>query len=76
MLNTTILIIALALGIFILAYTFTIFFPLFGIIRGGWKIMKMKALKGEAPVIVNFNRGLGFTMADGGEKKEKKENKK
>lgn len=72
MLTTTVIVAGAVLGILALAYVFTILFPLFGIVRGGYKILKVKQAEkklGKEEVIA-FHRRLGFTMADGGEKKE------
>lgn len=55
------------------ALTFVVIFPLLGVLVGGFKILLARARYGHAwEGTLNFHKRLGFTMADGGEKKEKR----
>ncbi|MCX7856749.1 MAG: hypothetical protein N2513_02020 [Deltaproteobacteria bacterium] len=72
MLTTMVLITALIVGVLALAYVVTVVFPLFGILRGGYRVFKIKQAEKKLgkEELIAFHRKLGFTMADGGEKKK------
>jgi hypothetical protein len=76
MLNTTMVVIGVAFGIVLIGYLFTIAIPLLSIVRGGYKVIKIKWAERKLgkEELIAFHKKLGFTMADGGERK--KEEKK
>ncbi|MCS7280216.1 MAG: hypothetical protein NZ583_01105 [Desulfobacterota bacterium] len=74
---STMVILGFAVLVLAVAYVFIVGIPLFGIIKGGIKILRERHLArrvGKEEVIV-FDRRLGFTMADGGEKKKDEKEK-
>jgi large-conductance mechanosensitive channel len=56
----------------VIGLVFVVAFPLLGMLTGGVKILLARKRYGTGwEGAFHFDRRLGFTMADGGEKKEK-----
>lgn len=70
MLNEAIVIIGLALGILLIAYALVVLLPAYGIIKGGLRLLAKEDKEDLTTIVAHFDEKLGFTMADGGEKKE------
>jgi hypothetical protein len=67
-----IILIVLFLALTGLAYTFVVLFPLLGMILGLAKVHAKEQKKWEhvKEDLLNYEEGLGFTMADGGEQRD------
>lgn len=64
-----ILVTLMAVGIMV-AYLAVVIVPLLATVFGGVKLL---GLRRESEGVILFQEGLGFTMADGGEKEKKEE---